>query len=99
MSNLDTIHYRETVDKEKLTYMVKNLGTIDRVIRLVIALALLPISFAFYQTNFILAIIAFVLALGTAITVITGFCIVYKLFGISTRKDSGGSSPPSQPMQ
>ncbi|MCR4275670.1 MAG: DUF2892 domain-containing protein [Candidatus Wolfebacteria bacterium] len=79
--------------------MTKNLSTIDRIIRLIIALGLLYVAFAYYQTNFVLAIIAFVLALGTAITVITGFCIVYKLFGISTRKDQGGSSFPSQPMQ
>jgi len=76
--------------------MQKNLGTIDRIIRLIIALGLLYVAFVYYQTNFILAIIAFILALGTAITVITGFCIVYKIFGISTRKEPVGSSFPSQ---
>ena len=77
--------------------MTKNLSTVDRIVRLVIALVLLYVAFSYYSTNFVLAIIAFVLALGTAITVITGFCIVYKLFGISTRKEQGGSSFPSQP--
>ena len=79
--------------------MTKNLSTVDRIVRLVIALILLYVAFAFYQTNFILAIIAFVLALILAVDVILGFCFVYKIFGISTRKEQGGSSFPSQPSQ
>jgi len=79
--------------------MTKNIGTVDRIIRVVIALVLLYVAFTYYSTNFVLAIIAFVLGLALAITVITGFCFVYKLFGISTRKEQGDSSSPSQPSQ
>ena len=81
--------------------MQKNLGTIDRIIRLVIALALLYVAFVYYQTSFVLAVIAFVLALILAVDVVLGFCFVYKIFGISTRKDQGGSSPnqPAGPSQ
>jgi len=73
--------------------MTKNLGTIDRIIRLIIALGLLYVAFAYYQTSFVLAIVAFIIALILAVNVILGFCLMYKIFGISTRKEPGVSAP------
>lgn len=65
--------------------MKKNMGTIDKVIRLLIVVAVA----ALYFTNVIsgtLAIILGVVALIMLITSLTGFCGLYSIFGISTCK-------------
>ncbi len=65
--------------------MKKNMGTPDKVIRLIIAAVLLLLYFTGTVTGtigIVLAIVAGVLV----ITTITGFCGLYTLFGINTCK-------------
>jgi hypothetical protein len=38
------------------------------------------------------SIIAGIIGLALVITVFTGFCFLYKIFGVSTNKGSGGDS-------
>jgi hypothetical protein len=63
----------------------KNMGTIDRVVRVLLALAVLIL----YLTNIIsgtLAIILGILALVFLLTSLISFCPLYVPFKISTRK-------------
>ncbi|MFN2302993.1 MAG: DUF2892 domain-containing protein [Anaerolineales bacterium] len=67
--------------------MKKNMGTLDRIIRL----ALVVLVAVLYFTNVIsgtLAIILGVVALVFLITSLVGVCPLYMPFGISTRKQS-----------
>ncbi len=63
--------------------MKKNMGTADRIIRLIIA----AIIVVFYFTNVVTGtpgIVLLVLAGILAITTLTGFCGLYTLFGANT---------------
>jgi hypothetical protein len=65
--------------------MKKNMGTADKVIRILIAIGIAGL----YFTNLIsgtLSIILLVLAGIFVLTSFTSFCPLYKPFGISTRK-------------
>jgi hypothetical protein len=65
--------------------MKKNVGTIDMVIRLLIALVIIVL----YFTNVIggtLAVILFIVAAIMVLTSIFGICPAWMLFGISTCK-------------
>ncbi len=65
--------------------MKKNMGTTDKVIRLIIAVILAVLSFSEVVTGtpgIVLLVVAGVLA----ITTLTGFCGLYTLFGINTCK-------------
>lgn len=67
--------------------MKKNMGTIDRIIRvsLVVVIAIL------YFTNVIMGTWAIVLGILAAVLLVTsliGFCPLYVLFGVSTLKRS-----------
>jgi hypothetical protein len=65
--------------------MKKNMGTIDKVIRILVALVLVVL----YFTNVIsgtLAIILLVLSVVFILTSVLGFCPLYLLFGLSTKK-------------
>ncbi|MDV7186939.1 DUF2892 domain-containing protein [Lutibacter sp. TH_r2] len=66
--------------------MKKNIGTSDRVIRIILAVG---IGYFAYSTEFDTQWIKTVLYIVSAvlfITLITGFCGIYKLFGINTCK-------------
>lgn len=71
--------------------MKTNIGKTDRIIRIVIGLALIEAGFYFDFWP----IVAGLIGLGFVITGIIGFCIFYKLFGISTCKE--GILPPPPP--
>lgn len=58
----------------------RNMGSLDRIIRLI--LALIIIVFAIFLELYPLIIVSLLLIL----TVVTSFCGVYKLFGLSTCK-------------
>lgn len=58
----------------------RNMGSLDRIIRLF--LALIIIVFAIFLELYPLIIVSLLLIL----TVVTSFCGVYKLFGLSTCK-------------
>jgi hypothetical protein len=65
--------------------MTKNMGTLDRIIRVLLALAVLVL----YLTGVIsglLAIVLGILAVIWVFTSIVGFCPIYALFKISTKK-------------
>ena len=65
--------------------MKKNMGSTDKVVRIVIAAVIAVL----YFTNFIsgtLAIVLLAIAVIFVITSFIGFCPLYQLFGISTKK-------------
>lgn len=72
--------------------MNKNIGTVDKVVRMIIGLFLVYYAIANYSVSMTWTIVSGIVGLGLIITVFTGFCIIYKIFGISTRKNEGGIS-------
>ena len=65
--------------------MKKNMGSTDKVVRIVIAAVIAVL----YFTNYIsgtLAIVLLAIAVIFVITSFIGFCPLYQLFGISTKK-------------
>jgi hypothetical protein len=65
--------------------MKKNMGTIDKVVRILAAVVII----ALYATNIISGTLAIVLLALSAIFILTSFisfCPLYLPFGISTRK-------------
>lgn len=72
--------------------MIKNIGTVDKVIRIIIGLFLVYYAIANFNTSMAWAIIVGIVGLALIITVFTGFCFLYKIFGISTDKKIGGDS-------
>lgn len=65
--------------------MKQNMGTLDRIIRAVIAVAIAVLYFTHVITG-VLAIILGIVAVIFLATSIFGICPLYLLFGISTRK-------------
>lgn len=84
--------------------MTKNVGTLDRIIRIVLGAALIAAGYLYlagWQS-----IVAYVIGAGTLLTGIFGLCAVYKLLGISTAKCENcgteeciGCKPSSSPEQ
>ena len=67
--------------------MKQNMGTIDRIIRIVAALAVGAL-YAMGVISGTIAIVLGVLAVVFIATSFLGFCPLYLPFGLSTRKDS-----------
>jgi hypothetical protein len=65
--------------------MKKNMGTVDKVIRLVIALVIV-ILFLTHAISGTLALVLLILAGIFVVTSLIGFCPLYFLLGISTGK-------------
>lgn len=65
--------------------MKKNLGNLDRLIRLLIALVIIPLYFMNVISGAI-ALIALALSAILMLTSVIRYCPLYKLFGISTVK-------------
>ncbi|MDH7515334.1 MAG: DUF2892 domain-containing protein [Bacteroidota bacterium] len=65
--------------------LVKNMGTLDRIIRLAIAVVIVIL---FFNGNLSgsLAVILGILAVIFIVTSVIGFCPLYMPFGFSTRK-------------
>jgi len=63
---------------------MKNESIFDRVIRVIISIALFAVAYFFLLGA--LAVLFYVIGFVVLITVITGFCGFYKLFGINTSK-------------
>jgi hypothetical protein len=72
--------------------MTKNMGSTDRVIRLLIAVAIAVLYFTRTISGTI-AIVLGIVAVAFLVTSLVGWCPSYLPFGLSTRKPSGG--PPS----
>ncbi|MDI6691936.1 MAG: DUF2892 domain-containing protein [Anaerosomatales bacterium] len=67
--------------------MKRNESNADRIVRVVLAVAF---AFGGYSTNGTLSTVLYVLAIVMAVTAATGFCLLYKLFGIDTCKMAKG---------
>jgi hypothetical protein len=65
--------------------MKKNLGSVDRSIRILIALAIVVLAFTKIVTG-ILAIVLLVVAAVFLLTSLLGVCPLYMLLGLSTSK-------------
>lgn len=76
----------------KLLDMTKNMGTIDRVVRTVIAVVLIALI-ASGQITATWAVVAGVVTVAFLLTSAVGFCPAYWPFKISTRREAGQSGP------
>lgn len=65
--------------------MKKNMGNIDRIVRIAIAIVLIALN-AKGLVSGNTAFVAIIIAVIFLITGLFGFCPVYKLFGIKSRK-------------
>ena len=65
--------------------MKTNMGFIDRLIRVVIAVVI-AVAFFSGQISGTFAVVAVIIAVAFLITGFVGFCPLYKPFNISTRK-------------
>lgn len=66
--------------------MERNEGTADRIIRAILAVIFLVVGLGPLRAlqGAVLGIIVAVVGLILAFTAVTGFCLIYKLLGIST---------------
>ena len=64
---------------------IPNEGNVDTIIRIIVGLVLILIS-VFATLNPTVKVIFIIIGVVALITGLTGFCLVYKLLGISTRK-------------
>jgi hypothetical protein len=71
--------------------MTKNMGTADRVVRTLIALAVAVLYFT-GRISGTLAIVLGIVAIAFVLTSLVGWCPTYLPFGLSTRKPSSGAS-------
>ena len=65
--------------------MKKNMGTIDKVIRVLVAVIILVLYFT-HVISGTLAVILLILAAVFVVTSLLGLCPLYLLFGLSTSK-------------
>lgn len=75
--------------------MIKNENTVDRVIRLVIAVAAVAGAFA-VGVGTVWGIVLLVVAAVMVITAAVGFCPLYRLFGLSTCKVPNSVAAPKE---
>jgi len=64
--------------------MTQNVGEIDRLVRAVTGVILILAGYSVGEGEW--QIVLYVLGGILVITALTGFCLIYKLFGISTQK-------------
>jgi len=64
--------------------MIKNMGDLDRIIRLTIVLAI-GVAFALGKISGFLALVLGVVGLALLLTSLVGTCPIYLPFGLSTR--------------
>jgi hypothetical protein len=64
--------------------MIKNMGNLDRIIRLTIVLAI-GVAFALGKISGVLALLLGVVGLAFLLTSLVGTCPIYMPFGLSTR--------------
>jgi hypothetical protein len=65
--------------------MKKNMGTVDKVIRVLVAVIILVLYFT-HVVSGTLAVILLIIAGVFIVTSLLGFCPLYLPFGLSTRK-------------
>jgi len=64
--------------------MKKNEGGIDRIVRVIVGIILIVSAFRMEANG--LTVVFYVVGVVAIITALTGFCALYKPFGIDTRK-------------
>lgn len=64
---------------------IPNEGNVDRIIRIIVGVVLILVS-AFATLNPTIKVVFIIVGVIALITGLTGFCLLYKLLGISTRK-------------
>ena len=64
--------------------MIKNMGNLDRIIRLTIVLAI-GVAFALGKISGVLALVLGIVGLAFLLTSLVGTCPIYLPFGLSTR--------------
>ena len=74
--------------------MTKNMGTLDRVIRTLVAVAVVVLYYTGKITG-TLAIVLGLVAIPFLVTSLVGWCPSYVPFGLSTRKPPTGPSSPA----
>ena len=62
---------------------MKNESNIDRIIRAIVGVILITVG---YSVSGYLSIVLYIVGIIALFTAITGFCLLYKLFGFSTKK-------------
>lgn len=65
--------------------MKKNMGTIDRTIRMVIVVLIAVLYFT-GQISGVVAIVLGIVAVAFLLTSLVSWCPIYRLFGLSTKK-------------
>lgn len=70
--------------------MKQNIGVLDKVVRGVLGLGCVYIAANIYADARATSIIFFIIGFVLIITSMTGFCLIYKLFGIRTKKENSG---------
>ena len=65
--------------------MKKNVGTIDKVIRILIAVVVIALYFAKVISGTV-AVVLLILSAVLAATALINFCPIWRILGISTRK-------------
>ena len=68
--------------------MINNLGVIDRIVRVFLAVVLI-VLYMTGQITGLAAIILGVIAIIFVLTSMAGFCPLYHIFGISTKEKDG----------
>lgn len=63
--------------------MTKNVGAVDRAVRLVIGIALLALAFLHVVTG-TMAIVAYIVGAVALVTGLVRFCPVWSIFGVNT---------------
>ena len=74
--------------------MTKNMGTLDRLIRTLIAVAVV-VLYLMGKIGGTLAIVLGIIAIAFLVTSLVGWCPSYVPFGLSTRKTPAGPSSPA----
>ncbi|HSM16438.1 MAG TPA: DUF2892 domain-containing protein [Gemmatimonadales bacterium] len=72
--------------------MTKNMGTVDRAVRLLLAVMVAVLYFT-GTINGTLAIVLGIVAVAFFVTSLVGWCPAYLPFRLSTRQSSGGAPP------
>lgn len=70
--------------------MTKNMNTLDRALRAVVVAPLLVIAALFVGAGTILGVVLLVLAAVMLATAAVGFCPLYALFHLNTRRPAAG---------
>jgi len=68
--------------------MKANEGKADRIVRFIIGIIFLILGFLVFG-NSVLGVILDIIGIILVVTALTGFCVLYTFFGISTKKEKG----------